>query len=382
MTQKTIAFSWIFPLEASGGGIERVTRRLMEGLSKRGYDCLFLHHDTAQDRFLLEGVDVGPLDAFLTARKVDTLINQNGYSSQISDLLAQSRWTGRYLVCHHNEPMYLSKLYDAGGALSQILRRDAPLRVRLTWMLRLLAYPLWRWVSIRKIARTQMRNYRRADRYLLLSPQFQPELSRLLRRADLPKAGAIANPLSFDVAPETAARFQKRPEVLIVSRLHDKEKRISLALAIWQRIERQGHPDWVLKIIGDGPDAGRLQQLSRKLGLTRVQFLGRQDPLPHYETAAVFMMTSRVEGWGLTLTEAMQTGTVPIAFDAYASLRDIVENGKTGVIVRNGDVTAFAAETRRLMTEAEHRHRLAAAAIGAAQRYRIEAILDQWEAVL
>ena len=46
------------------------------------------------------------------------------------------------------------------------------------------------------------------------------------------------------------------------------------------------------------------------------------------------MMTSAVEGWGLTLTESMQTGVVPIAFDSYPAARDIILPGKTGELIQ------------------------------------------------
>jgi glycosyltransferase involved in cell wall biosynthesis len=93
-------------------------------------------------------------------------------------------------------------------------------------------------------------------------------------------------------------------------------------------------------------------------------------------------MTSRVEGWGLALTEAMQAGAVPIAFDSYASLRDIVEDGKTGIIVPNGNIEAFATSVINLMRDPMRRQCLAANAVAAVQRFRLDAVLDQWEAIL
>lgn len=379
---KTIVFSWIFPLDAAGGGIERVTQRLMEGLTRRGHDCLFLQHDTDAGNFLVDGEDVGELGDFLDRQDVDTLVNQNGYSSAITEALDGSAWQGRYVVCHHNEPFYLRKIFAMRGVIGQVCGRETPPGTRLTWLARLLVYPLWQWLSTRKIGATQACNYRRADRYVVLSPAFLPQLAKLLRGGEILKAAAIPNPLSFELAPEEAADFEKKKDVLIVARLNDGEKRISAALAAWRIVERQDPDGWTLKIVGDGPDAAALRKKARDIGLERVTFVGRQDPLPFYQTASIFLMTSRIEGWGLTLTEAMQAGTVPVAFDAYASLRDIVEDGQTGVVVPNGDVAALADEILRLMKEPQRRKALAARAIEAAQRYRLDRVLDQWEAIL
>ncbi len=378
---RTIAFSWVFPIDTGGGGVERVTARLMDGLAKRGHECLFLMHDAGAGTYLFDGEDVGDLGNFLDRRGVDTLVNQNGYSSAVTEDLGGAGWQGRYVVCHHNEPLYLRKVFDLRGVIGMVLARGAPLSRRLGWFGRLISYPLWQWVSTRKIATTQARNYERADRYVVLSPAFLPQLRKLLRR-DIPKAQAIANPLSFDILPEAAARFEKGREVLIVARLNDGEKRISSALAAWQRIEVQDPDGWTLNIVGDGPDAAALQKRADDLELRRVRFLGRRDPFPHYCSAAIFLMTSRVEGWGLTLTEAMQTGAVPIAFDAYASLRDIVEDGATGVVVSNGNTAAFADAVLRLMKDKKRRERMGAQAIEAAQKYRLDRVLDQWEAIL
>ena len=380
--KKTVAFCWIYPLNASSGGVERVTGRLMDGLSERSFNCLFLLHDIENDRFLCDEKEVGDLGQFLSRQKVDTVINQNGYSSRMTEALDVAGWHGTYIVCHHSEPRYLQKLYDLRRVISEILAPGTPYKLGLAWLVRLLGYPLWRKWSDHKIAKTQILNYERCDRYVLLSPSFLPEFAQLVGRPAIPKALAVPNPLSFEITPEEANGFIKKNEVLIVARLNDHEKRISAALRAWQAIEEHDRDGWTLKIVGDGSDATFLHEKARRMGLKRVVFLGRQDPLPHFQSAALFLMTSRVEGWGLTLTEAMQTGAVPIAFDAYASLHDIIDHGKTGIIVRNGDVAAFAKEVMRLMEDSSLRHTLAAKAIVACQRYRLEVVLDQWARIL
>jgi glycosyltransferase involved in cell wall biosynthesis len=379
---KTIAFSWIFPLDAVGGGVERVTRRVMNGLSNREYHCLFVLRDVEQGRITFDGTEIGDLGEFLESRKVDTFINQNGYSSDMTELLEATGWHGRYIVCHHNEPFFLRKVYDPRGVLARVRDRKSPSRARLAWLMRLVSYPFWQYHSTRKIGETQARNYRRADRYVVLSAAFLPKLAKLMRQPELPKAVAIPNPLSFEIDPDAARAYEKRKEVLVVARLNDGEKRISAALRAWLVVERQDSDGWELKIIGDGPDAAALRETARALGLKRVTFLGHQDPLPHYQTAALFLMTSRVEGWGLTLTEAMQTRTVPIAFDAYAAVHDIIANGETGVIVPNSDVAALAEATLQLMADSDRRKTLAANGLVACQRFRLEEVLNQWEAIL
>ena len=343
---------------------------------------MYVLHDVAADCLTCDGRVITDLGEFLRRHQVDTVVNQNGFASGLTEEIRGSNWQGKYVVCYHSEPRFFRKLFGLRRVLSEVLSTENNGLVRLAWFLRLCSYPLWRRWSDRRLMKTQEANYVECDSYVLLSPSFVPQLAKLMRRKSLPKVVAIPNPLSFD-SDRLTENVVKAKEVLVLARLNDNEKRISSALAAWRLIENQGHDGWVLKVVGEGPDAQALERKAQRLGLKHVHFLGHQaDPLPLYESASIFLMTSRVEGWGLTLTEAMQTGAVPVAFDAYASLRDIIEHGKNGIIVQNGDHVELARETRRLMEHFTSRRLLAANAKQTAQRYRLERILDRWTRVL
>lgn len=354
----------------------------MDGLSERGFDCLYFLHDIQNGCFIYEGQVIDDLGAFLSRHAVHAVVNQNGYSSRMTESLASTNWQGRYIVCHHSEPRYLKKLYDFRRVVYELFSPHALLKTRIAWLVRFLIYPLWRKWSDRGIAKTQTLNYQHCSRYVVLSNAFLPQFSQLIGQPTVPKACAISNPLTYEIKPEEARCFTKGKEVLIVARLNDHEKRISAALDAWQFIEKQDRDGWTLKIVGTGPDETFLKDKVRQMGLKRVVFHGHQDPLPYYRSASIFLMTSRIEGWGLTLTEAMQTGSVPIAFDAYASLRDIIDHDVTGIIVCNGDILALANAVLRLMEDSALRQNLAGKALGACQRYRLESVLNQWAAIL
>ena len=91
------------------------------------------------------------------------------------------------------------------------------------------------------------------------------------------------------------------------------------------------------------------------------------------------MMTSAYEGWGITLTEAQQMGVVPIAFDSYSSLHDIIEDGKNGVTVNNNDFEEYVEKLLWLMDHEEDRCGMAREAIVSSRRFSLEVILDRWE---
>ena len=113
-----------------------------------------------------------------------------------------------------------------------------------------------------------------------------------------------------------------------------------------------------------------------------MSFEGIQDPLPYYQKASIFLMVSAFEGWGLTLTEAQQCGCVPIAFDSYSAVHDIIDNDKNGIIVPEGDMDAYAHRLQELMNNPEALQRLSDNARKDCLRYSRENIAKQWKTLL
>ena len=72
---------------------------------------------------------------------------------------------------------------------------------------------------------------------------------------------------------------------------------------------------WNLKIVGAGEDYDYYKEYIEKHIIERISLEGQQSPEPYYEEAKIFLMTSKMEGWGLTLTESLQRGVVPIVFN-------------------------------------------------------------------
>ena len=170
--------------------------------------------------------------------------------------------------------------------------------------------------------------YECADRVVLLSKNFIKPYCEFAKLRDTSKYTIIPNGLSFNLHP----RFEdlhKCKVVLIVSRLDEVQKRLSLALRIWARVKQNTAvaDGWVMKIVGDGGDRKLYEHIVQKENIPAVTLEGRQNPVSYYEEASIFMMTSQSEAWGLTLTEAQQMGVVPVAFNTYASLRDIITDG-------------------------------------------------------
>ena len=94
------------------------------------------------------------------------------------------------------------------------------------------------------------------------------------------------------------------------------------------------------------------------------------------------MMTSACEGFPMTLVEAQQCGCVPIAFDSFSSVHDIIQSGRNGYIVPEKDEEEYAHVLQILMKDAALRQKLAANAQKDVLRFSRENIAKQWKTLL
>ena len=161
--------------------------------------------------------------------------------------------------------------------------------------------------------------------------------------------------------------------------MEEIQKRISLVLRIWKDIyHNEKAKGWVLKIAGEGLYLDSYKNYAKENQLTNIEFLGRVNPVPYYTEASIFMMTSRSEGFPLTLNEAMQYGVVPLAFDSFESIRDIINDGENGYIIPEMDMETYSDKLLGLMTDDHHRHDMAMNALDSCKRYLPERIGDMW----
>lgn len=128
--------------------------------------------------------------------------------------------------------------------------------------------------------------------------------------------------------------------------------------------------------MGDGKDKEVLKIQANNL--KNVFFLGYQDPTPFYEKASILCMTSLFEGFPMVLTEAMQHGCIPIAYDSFPALKDILSSGIDGFAIKSFDKKEFATQLLELINNQELRERLAGNAIRNVARFDSEIVATQW----
>jgi glycosyltransferase involved in cell wall biosynthesis len=155
-----------------------------------------------------------------------------------------------------------------------------------------------------------------------------------------------------------------------VARLTPEKDLATLLCASAEALTRE--PDFRLEIAGDGPLRGELEELAGSLGLgERVRFLGQVDDVAGLlGRAGLLVLSSVKEGVPLTLLEAMARG-LPVVATRVGGCPEVVEDGRTGLLVPPGEPGALAAAVLALWRDHGR-----AAGMGRAGRERAESHFD------
>ena len=97
-----------------------------------------------------------------------------------------------------------------------------------------------------------------------------------------------------------------------------------------------------------------------------------------YQEASIYVMSSRFEGFGMVLTEAMSCGVPVISFDCPCGPNDIIANDKDGILVPNNNINLFSNAIVRLIEDEKSRKTMGAQGNQNVTRYLPEHIVPQW----
>ena len=193
--------------------------------------------------------------------------------------------------------------------------------------------------------------------------------------AELDNVVAIPDPLSL--SPISASPLTEKRVVAIARYSH--EKGIDQLLRAWAEVEKS-MPDWRLDIFGDG-DRTPYERLADELRIdrSRCRLHGRTDCVERaYCESSLFVLSSRFEGFGMVITEAMACGLPVVAFDCPWGPRSIITDGVDGLLAENGNIHDLAQKMLRVMTDEALRRQMARAALQNVVRFRMDRLADQW----
>ncbi|NYH98076.1 glycosyltransferase family 4 protein [Cupriavidus plantarum] len=195
-----------------------------------------------------------------------------------------------------------------------------------------------------------------------------------------------ALPLAFPTEPAPRDRLDQhdRRVLLAVGRL-THAKGFDTLLRAWAQA-RPSLPGWKLQIIGDGEAREPLQQLIDSLGLacdSSAMLVGATAEVgAAYRNAAAFCLSSRYEGFGLVLIEAMAYGLPIVATRCETGPKDLLEDGANAVLVPVDDDVAMSRALVRVCTDAALQERLATNGRAFATQFELPRVLERWTGLL
>ena len=181
-------------------------------------------------------------------------------------------------------------------------------------------------------------SYNISHKFVVISEQNKLNLIKKLKLKKNNKVISIYNPLTYSDQISNEDFKNKKHIVLAVSRIASPLKRSGLLIKIWND-PRLINSNWELHIVGDGPLLNDLKEQS--IHMRNVYFHGKINPIELYKSSKIFISTSKNEGFGLTLTEALQYNLIPIAFNSYETINEILLNNQNGFLIEENSITDF-----------------------------------------
>lgn len=375
-----ILFAYPTCFNPQRGGVERVTDILAKSLLEKGHNVFYLNWSGEKDSieypasiFYLPSADLEDpknlraYNNFLVKNSIDIVINQHGLYEGTYFLSRIKNPEVKLISVLHNDPFgYYDHLFADLMTL-----RDSSIKEKIKRVARFFLYGKVKGIIHRSLVNHYTFIQEHPQYLCLLSESYK---ERLKEYCDLPEnyVRCIPNPNTYEnikIIP------RKEPILLFVGRLYNKAKRIDYLIDIWQQLYKQC-PQWKLIIVGDGPDKDVL--INKAKDISNIEFKGYQDPREYYEKASIFCMTSIFEGFPMCLTEAMQFGCVPIAFDSFSAVYDIIKPGETGELVKSFDKKEYVGKLIHLIDDETYRKKLSKNAFQYVKRYDIANILPKW----
>ncbi len=214
-------------------------------------------------------------------------------------------------------------------------------------------------------------NLKRLDKFVVLSNEDKEKW------VELNNLAVIYNPLPE--FPESISDCTNK--IVVAAGRLVRQKGFDMLIDSW-RLVAEKHPEWKLKIYGNGNKEEFLNQISRN---------GNQESCILYDAVtdlseklsegSIFAFTSRFEGFGMVITEAMACGLPPVAFACPCGPKEIITNGIDGFLTNPGDIATLAEKVNFLIENEDFRREMGKKARVRAERFRIELIAQEWDSL-
>lgn len=195
-------------------------------------------------------------------------------------------------------------------------------------------------------------------------------------KKDIENTINIPNPLTY--IPENTPIEANSKKIICTARLY-REKGADLLIQAWHKIAEK-HPDWSVHLYGDGYLKEELEQMIKEYQLEKSFII--HSPVPNiydkYVESEFMVLSSRVEGFGLVLAEAMSCGRPCVAFNCPNGPDEIITNNVDGLIAQNGNIEDLATKMEYMINHPRERQEMGLKARKAIERYRKENVMQKW----
>ncbi len=357
-------FNW-YAIDLLFSGIEKVSHRVATALEQRGHHLCYVCVDSWGKTALKQNTLILPNPSKINSEENRIALRDFLRAHEVSILVSHSAYSRRLAV------MLREATDEAGAKLVQVLHTTPDSYHYRYWNHKVVNRVVRAFMN-RKWGNSWQKIYDLSDAFVVLCQPSAEFITQIAQIKDTSKFAVIHNANTY-LPTELAPAYDKEPIVLYVGRLV-KGKGIEHIPTIWRQVSA-AHPDWRLVVLGDGPYRATLEQAQ----LEHCDILGTQEPKPYYERAAISILTSDAEGWSMVLTEAMQHGVVPVAFDSFLATGVVLDEGRAGVLVPPFDLNLFAQEVSSLIADSDRRRAMAAHAKAYVQTFDIDHIITDWE---
>jgi len=364
------------------GGTSTVANVLAKGFISKGFFCALGYMGKSdnpsvffKDKIRLEEDNREAAIQFFKKHSFDIILNQLPTTVDFKFLLEMPIGNCKIISAYHNRPILRPVLLQN---LWGIYKESKGFSNKLYVLAKLPLIPLMN-IRAKKI---QLKKFSDvctySDKILLLSKRFFPVWIKLLPQTKVEKLIAIGNPLVFEKS-FSQQDYGKKEKLVIAVCSANYQKRAYLMLKIWKMIEEDARLlDWKFEFVGGGEGFDQLKTLAKTLNLKRLHFVGYQNPYSYYQRASIMMMTSKFEGWPMVLMEGQQMGVIPVSYNSYESITDIIKDGENGVIVENNNMRCFVDKMKAIMLDEKKRERMSGSAIISSERFTIDNIISQY----
>ncbi len=361
------------------GGIERITALLANELTIRGHRVTIYGrrgNAPADAYHFVEGVEIVNVfdihdSAFflncLRSRETDIIINQ-GCFHFLNPLLRKARGISNIKIISvlHNDPAHATKV-------SKPLPGTDP---RLKAAVKTTLWPIYRGIMHRRFRRGLQQTVRLSDRMVVLSPTYIDSLYRKSGK-HIERTSIVAIP-NFIHEPESLDITAKEHSIVYVGRVAELQKKVSRLIDIWEVLSVR-IPSWHLTIVGDGDALPTCREEADRRHLENIHFTGyKNDVNPYLRKASIIVLVSDHEGFPMSLLEAMSYGCVPVCYNSFNALSDLVTDGKEGHNIQPLDKEAFINSIVRLVENPDNLNVMQQNAYAKSQSFEISRIINKW----